>query len=231
MAAKRVFVAGATGFLGRAMTELDPAEHGCELVLQVRPGSSSRQRLADDARVVEVSLEDEDALAQAMAGCDSVVQLIGTTRARFADNGDYEAVDYGTTVKLVAAAERAGVEQFVFLSSVGAGTGLGRYFHFKREAERAVRASAMTSTCLRAPWIGGDKEHPERRSFAAIGAFLRGFADTPLGGPALDLRPMNVVLQARVILHVVREGGPTGVLRGRRMWELAKDNHLYEWTR
>ena len=77
------------------------------------------------------------ALTEGMRGCDAVVQLIGTVKARFAD-GDYDDIDYGTTVALGEAAKAAGVPRLLLLSSVGAGSARGSYLAVKRKTESWV---------------------------------------------------------------------------------------------
>lgn len=228
---RRLFVAGATGFLGRALAAQDPEEHGVDLVLQARPGSRGRKHLEGDERLREVDLEDRDALEGALRECDAVIQLIGSRKKRFDEIGDYEAVDYGTTATLVGAARRTGIDHFVMVSSVGAGRPVGAYLKWKKKAEDVVRDSGIAATVTRPGWLGGDKEFPDRAGFEGAGAFLRGFSDTPLSGWALDLRPMNVQLVAKVHLRIVRDREPLGVVKGRGLWRIAKEHDLYPWVR
>ena len=60
---------------------------------------------------------------------------------------------------------------------------------------------------------------------------LRGFSETPVSGWSLDLRPMNVQLLARVLLRIARDHAPLGVVKGRGLWRIAKENDLYPWVR
>lgn len=74
--------------------------------------------------VARGSLHDEDALANAMAGCDAVLHAAGGGKVLriaevYRDNAD-------TTATLVRAAERAGVTRFVLVSSLAAGGGGAR---------------------------------------------------------------------------------------------------------
>src|SRR6478609_12072489 len=114
------FVAGATGYTGKAMfEELSRQKTGWT----ARPHARSAGKL-DGAVVCDP--RDVAALTDGMRGCDAVVQLIGTVRARF-DEGDYDAIDYGTTVALGEAAKAAGVPRLLLLSSVGAASARGKY--------------------------------------------------------------------------------------------------------
>ena len=110
---------------------------------------------------------DVAALTAGMRGCDAVVQLIGTVRARF-DDGDYDDIDYGTTVALGEAAKAAGVPRLLLLSSVGAGSARGSYLAAKRKTEEWVEASGLEYTLVRPSVIGGEG----RRGNQVLGSLL-----------------------------------------------------------
>lgn len=232
MSRKVAFIAGATSFTGRAIAAQDPERHGVDLRLQVRPGSPSAEKLAGDPRVARVDLDDRVALEDALVGVDCVVQLIGTIRARFKETGDYEAVDYGTTRKLLDAAQLRKVPHFILLSSVGAGTGLGEYLKWKQRTEALVRSSSVPWTIVRPSYLAGDEQFPERASLSATSAFLRGFSESMFGGGlAADIRPINIQVLARVFLQLVNDGPQRRVLKGRHLWRIAREHELYDHVR
>src|SRR5262245_14028917 len=107
------FVAGATGYTGRVLVG-GLEEHPS---WQASPHARAAGKFPD---AVVCDPRDVSALTEGMRGCDAVVQMIGTVRQNFAE-GDYDAIDYGTTVALVDAAKQAGVPRFLLLSSAGAG--------------------------------------------------------------------------------------------------------------
>lgn len=226
------FVAGATGFTGRAIAHQDVTAHGVDLRLQVRPGSPRAQKLNNDEREVEVLLSDPEALEQAMHGAGTVLQLIGTVRARFDENTSYETVDYQSTVQLLQAAKRCGVKHFILLSSLGANTGWGPYLAWKKRTEMLVRASGIPFTIVRPSYLAGDEEFTERLRLEATSAFLRGLSDTFLvGGLAADVRPIPIQILARVLLHLVHAGPQMRALSGRHLWQMARDQKLYAFIR
>src|SRR5688572_27127495 len=141
------FVAGATGYTGRVLVE-ELAQHP---TWKARPHARAPGKFAD---AVVCDPRDANALAEGMRGCDAVVQMIGTVRKNF-DQGDYEAIDYGTTVALVEAAKQAGVPRILLLSSVGAGSARGRYLAVKRKTEEHVEASGLEHTIFRPSFIAG----------------------------------------------------------------------------
>ena len=110
----RVLVTGATGFIGlNLLAALEGTDH--EPVAMVRP-SSSTARLPAGTETVEADLSDDDAVAAAAAGVDGVVHLA----AAVYDTASMGATNAVGTERLVEAAADAGVDRFVFLSTIGA---------------------------------------------------------------------------------------------------------------
>ncbi|MGB0591084.1 MAG: TIGR01777 family oxidoreductase [Myxococcota bacterium] len=71
----RVFMTGATGFIGQALVKRLRAD-GHDQVAWVRDKSRARALLGDDVELVETS-EDDDRLSEALQTCDAVVNLAG----------------------------------------------------------------------------------------------------------------------------------------------------------
>lgn len=197
-----VFVAGATGYTGRALME-ELARGGTEWT--ARPHARAAGKL-DGAVVCDP--RDVAALTDGMRGCDAVVQLIGTVRARF-DEGDYEAIDYGTTVALGEAAKAAGVPRLLLLSSVGAGSARGRYLAVKRKTEAWVEHSGLEYTIVRPSFIVG----PGRRAAQVLGT---------LAWPLPSLRGIEVHQLARVFIRALerRADVRNKILEGSSLWQL-----------
>lgn len=196
------FVAGATGYTGQALLEeLGRVETGW----RARPHARVAGRLAD---AVVCDPRDVPALTAGMKGCDAVVQLIGTVRAKF-DQGDYEAIDYGTTVALGEAARAAGVPRLLLLSSVGAASARGRYLAVKRKTEAWLEASGLEYTIVRPSFIVG----PGRRAAQVLGV---------LTFPIPALRAIEVHELARVFIHALerREQAKNQILEGKSLWRM-----------
>ncbi|MFC7096409.1 NAD-dependent epimerase/dehydratase family protein [Halobaculum marinum] len=106
-----VLVTGSTGFIGlNLLHSLDR-----DAVAMVRP-SSSTSRLPPGVDTVEADLSDPDSLAAALEGVDSVVHLA----AAVYDEPRMAGTNATGTERLVDAAAAAGVERFVFASTIGA---------------------------------------------------------------------------------------------------------------
>ncbi len=199
-----VFVAGASGYTGRVLVE-QLAQGRSEW--KARP-HARKPGVFPDAVVCDPS--DVDKLAEGMRGCDAVVQLIGTVRRNF-DQGDYEQIDYGTTVALGEAAKLAGVPRMLLLSSVGAGKPRGRYLQVKKKTEDWLRASGLEYTIVRPSFIVG----PGRRAVMALYPFV---ALSPA------LRHIDVADLARVFIAALerREAVKNQILEGSSLWDLLK---------
>lgn len=203
-----VFVAGATGAVGRVLVPLAEAR-GLDVRPHVRPRSAAK---LGHPKQVTMELGDP-ALAGALTGCTTVVQLIGTMRKRFASGDTYETSDVGTTRQLVEAGRRAGVKHFILLSSVGAGRPLGAYLKAKAQAEALVRESGIPFTIFR-PSAFLDREGPPMPGVRTLTKWL-GLA---------ALQPIRLEELARAIVHVASAGAPTGVvLEGTSLWAVVRE--------
>ena len=141
-------------------------------------------------------LADPFSMRHAMRGVDTIVHLAATIRDQPA--GTIEELNGLATVRLLRAAERAGVERFVFFSAMGA-TG------FQRRASSAPRRSpsARSTTRPRDDRVravdhlqaGRPLDHPAR---AVLGA---------AGGSRLGIRPRRLPADL---------GAGRGALRGLR---------------
>jgi uncharacterized protein YbjT (DUF2867 family) len=140
-------IAGATGLLGmeicgRLRREGEPVR------ALIRPQSAKADTLrAMGAELAEGDLKDDASLAAACQGVQTVVSTANAIGSR--RSGDsLKTVDHDGQLSLVAAAARAGVAQFIYVS---AGRGIpanNPFIRYKREVERAVRTSGMRWTIV-----------------------------------------------------------------------------------
>ena len=206
MKPRRLFIAGATGAVGRVLVPLAD-RHGIAVVPHVRPKSAAT--LTHSAKVA-IELDDAAGLAKAMEGCSTVVQLIGTMKKRFAAGDTYESSDIGTTRSLVAAAKQAGVDHLVLLSSVGAGRPFGAYLQAKAKAEALVRESSIDFTVLR-PSAFQDREGQSMPGARALTSLLG----------LTKYQPITLLELASALLQVSKERAPLGVaLEGKPLWNV-----------
>ena len=188
MTAGAAFVAGATGYVGRALVRV-LAGQGTPVVAHVRPDSPERDtwrvRFADLGATADVTPWDAEAMAGTLAALrpSAVFALLGTTRQRAraaAAHGareSYETVDYGLTALLLQATRRAAramdtPARFVYLSSVGAdAASRNPYVAVRGRLEAELRASGLPWTVARPSFITGpdrDESRPAERIGAAV---------------------------------------------------------------
>ncbi len=138
-----LLLTGATGVVGRALLRrLTAAGEPVRcLVRDPRGLGSDRVRV----QIALGDLADPPSFRNAMRGVRTVVHLAAAIRDQPA--GSIEELNGIATWRMVRAAERAGVERFVFMSSLGAAShDRTRFLRAKALAERAVLASDVRHT-------------------------------------------------------------------------------------
>lgn len=153
-----VAITGATGFIGRQITE-DLLAHGCRVRALTR---SARQSPDDNLVWVRGSLENPQSLTKLVSGVDAVVHCAGQVR------GSNEAVftecNVTGSVSVMQAAQAAGsCKKFLFISSLAARhPELSWYANSKYVAEQQLQTLSgdMTLGIFRptAVYGPGDKE-------------------------------------------------------------------------
>ncbi len=184
LGARSFFVAGATGYVGRATVGASARATGVRAVAHVRPDSPAlatwRTRFEALGAAVDATPWDEDALTATLARIRPAVvfALLGTTRKRGATSGDtYESVDYGLTARLFRATVRAAgansaAPRFVYLSALGADArSRNPYLAVRGRFERELREGPLPWTIVRPSFITGpdrEESRPAERIGAAV---------------------------------------------------------------
>jgi NADH dehydrogenase len=138
-----LLLTGATGEVGRAVLRRLTAR-GAPVRCLVR----DPRRLGPERVRVQIALgdlSDPQSFRNALRGVTTVVHLAASTRDQ--PGGSIEELDGIATWRLVQAAERAGVEHFVFFSALSASIhDRTRFLRAKALAEQAVRTSDVRHT-------------------------------------------------------------------------------------
>lgn len=163
----RVAVTGGTGFVGsRLLAALGKLGH------DVRALTRRPQADADGISWITGSLEDEKALGRMTEGADAVIHVAGVINS---DEAGFEAGNVRGTATIIAAAQNAGIERFVHVSSLAAREpDLSRYGASKARAEALVRDSGLDFAIVRPPAVygPGDRETLELFRMAKRGLVL-----------------------------------------------------------
>lgn len=165
VAAVTLAITGATGFVGARLLDRALAAGHRVRALARRP-----QPKREGVEWVSGSLEDEASLATLCAGAESVIHAAGVLKAR--DSAGFEAGNVAGTRSMLAAAETAGAERFVHVSSLAAREpGLSQYGASKARSEARVNVSGLRHAIVRPPAVygPGDRETLELFKMAKRG--------------------------------------------------------------
>ena len=133
----KVLVTGGSGVVGRAAVDhLVAAGHTVRLLS--RHARSDAERWNDEVEAHEGDVADAGRIFGAADGCDVVLHVAGIV-AEHPPETTFERVNVEGTRNLVREAARAGVDRFVYVSSLGADRGQSAYHRSKRAAEEVVR--------------------------------------------------------------------------------------------
>lgn len=138
-----LLLTGATGTIGAPLLRrlLDAGIPVRCLVRDPRRLGAQRVRV----QIALGRLEDHLSFRHALRGVDTVVHLASVIRDQ--PGGSIEELAGVATWRLVKAAERAGVERFLFFSTLSASThSRARFMRAKAVAERAVMESSLAPT-------------------------------------------------------------------------------------
>ena len=236
----RAFVAGATGYTGRAVVEAC-ARRGLATVAHVRPDSARGGEWArlfrEMGAAVDTTPWDGTAMAATLArlGATHVFILVGTTRARgrrAARDGrteTYETVDLALPRLLVDAARAAAAAdpalrpRLVYLSAAGAREDTrNAYLRARGLVERALRESGLPWLAARPAFITG-AGRDEARPLERGAALLMDFALQPLrlvGGDRVRDRYRSTTgpaLGEALVRVALAERGPGRVVTGEEL--------------
>lgn len=141
-----ILLTGATGTVGSALLRRLTADGR-----PVRALVRDQRRLGDQRVRVQIALgdlSDPPSFRNALRGVDTVVHMAASIRDQ--PRGSIEELNAVATLRLVRAAERAGVRRFVFFSALNARHhSRTRFFRAKALAEEAVEASSLETTVFR----------------------------------------------------------------------------------
>src|SRR2546423_649554 len=111
----RVFVTGASGFVGSAVVdELLARNYAVNALVNRRP-----LRASETVRPIQGDLFDAKALDEGMRGATAVIHLVGIIIEQPRLGTTFQRIHARGTRSIVEAAQRAGVTRFVHMSALG----------------------------------------------------------------------------------------------------------------
>jgi uncharacterized protein YbjT (DUF2867 family) len=138
-----ILLTGATGVVGSALLRRLVAERQPVRCLVRDPRGLGEQRVR--VQIALGDLADPASFRNALRGVNTVIHLAASIRDQ--PRGSIEELNAVATMRLVRAAERSGVERFVFFSALGAALhSRTRFFRAKALARQAVEDAELRTT-------------------------------------------------------------------------------------
>jgi uncharacterized protein YbjT (DUF2867 family) len=215
----RVFVTGATGYMGR---HLIPAllARGHEVSALVRAGSEHRL-VSGCQRVVGNALMASD---YRLGEADTLVHLVGTPHPAPWKKEQFLAVDLASARACVEAASAARMPHLVYVSVAQPAPVMKAFVEVRAQAEALIRASGVNATLLR-PWYVLGPGHRWPLALLPLYSVLERLAATRESARRLGLLHLREMVAA--LLYAV-EHPVTGVniLEVPQIREIARSNAL-----
>ncbi len=155
---KRVFLTGATGFVGRQITE-DLIGKGSTVRCLIREGSESKIPSQEEVEISYGDIRDPGSIKGKLAGFDAVINLVGIIR-EFPRRGiTFEKIHFEGTRNLVDEAKKEKISKFIQMSALGANIhSTAEYHRTKARAEDYLKLSGLKYTIFRPSIIFGPED-------------------------------------------------------------------------
>jgi len=206
MSQSKVVVLGGSGFVGRLLVK-HLAEQGHHLTVLSRNLSSHLDRLLPPGVTLrEMDVYDSEALRQAIAGADAVVNLVGILNESGDDGSGFRHAHVELTRRVIDACKANGVRRLLQMSSLNAGRGSSHYLHSRGEAEAAVKASGLDWTIFEPSVIFGTGDG----LFTRFAALIKYPPVLPLACADAKFAPVYVGDVVEAFSRSLRERGTIG---------------------
>ena len=190
MKTHHICIIGGSGFVGRHLAAR-LARDGHRLRVLTRRREPHRDLLIlPTLELIECNVHDEEALRQAVNGCDVVINLVGILNEKGHNGKGFHRAHVALTEAVIKACKARGVKRLLHMSALGADVdGPSYYQRTKGEAEQKVLASGLAVTCFRPSVIFGHDD----RFFNRFAGLLRLVPlSFPLAGAQARFAPVYV---------------------------------------
>ncbi len=197
----RLFLTGATGFVGAHVARLAAAQ-GAQLRLLTRT-TSHVGNLSVGADVVVGDLREPAGFASALQGCDAVIHVAADYRLWVPDPAEMYKANVEGTRQLLRLAREAGVQRVVYTSSVAT---MGFHGDAVVDEETPVSEAAMIGHYKRSKWMAEQVALEAARAGQEVMVLN---PTTPIG--ALDTKPTPT---GRIVVDFLNKNFPAYVETG-----------------
>lgn len=206
MTQMKIIVLGGSGFVGRLLVKR-LSEEGHRLTVLSRNLSSHLDRLLPPGVTLrEMDVYDAEALREAFAGADAVVNLVGILNESGDDGSGFRRAHVELTKRVIAACKLAGVRRLLQMSSLNAGRGSSHYLKSRGEAEAAVKASGLDWTIFEPSVIFGTGDG----LFTRFAALIKYPPVLPLACADANFAPVYVADVVEAFSRSLRDRGTIG---------------------
>lgn len=157
---KKLFITGATGFLGNALIRMLHQKGGYEIYGLVRKGSEGR--LPNGVIEIVANPFDADSYKELIPKDCIYLHLIGVHSPAPWRTKAFREIDLGSVKESIKAAQFAQCRHFIYISVAMESSVMFTYQANKKRAEKALNESGLNLTLIR-PWyvIGPNRTWPE----------------------------------------------------------------------
>jgi uncharacterized protein YbjT (DUF2867 family) len=146
--ARKVFISGGTGYVGRALVERLVAS-GHDVRVLARGGSEGK--VAPGAELVRGNALHAATFAQHVGACDTYVHLTGVSHPAPWKGRAFRAVDLASLRASATAAKKGGIAHFIYVSVAQPAPVMKAYIRVRQECEGILADERLVATILR-PW-------------------------------------------------------------------------------
>jgi uncharacterized protein YbjT (DUF2867 family) len=145
---RRVFIAGATGYIGTRLA-IELKRRGLNVAGLVRP--ASEWKLPAGCMAVPGNALDRSTFSDKLGGAGTFVQLVGVSHPSPAKAKQFREIDLKSCEESLTAAVANRVGHFVYVSVAHPAPVMKAYVAVRSQCEEMIRSSGLNATILR-PW-------------------------------------------------------------------------------
>lgn len=209
--ARRICILGGTGFVGRQLTGT-LVQAGYAVRIPTRNRERHRNLLVlPGVDLITADVHREAVLRRLVAGCDTVINLVGILHERRRDGRTFQKVHVELVEKVVAACMDGGVKRLLHMSALKANAehGPSQYLRTKGSAEKIIKSLAgegLNFTIFQPSVIFGPGD-----SFTNLFArLLKFFPLLPLAKPDSRFAPVYVADVAQAYRRALENPSAAG---------------------
>jgi nucleoside-diphosphate-sugar epimerase len=148
MATRKVFITGATGYLGRHLIP-ELLKRGHTIKALVREKSTSN--LNFPCEIVKGDALNHNSFTNQISPCDTLIHLIGVAHPSPAKAKQFQEVDLVSIQEAVKAAQKSPIKHLIYVSVAHPSPIMKSYIEVRQTGEKLIKDSHLSATIFR-PW-------------------------------------------------------------------------------